>query len=492
MEWMQSIDQALQYMEEHLNDDINVEDVSNHVFASVSHFQRIFNLVTGYSIGEYLRNRRLSVAGRELAHSGKKVIDVAYHYQYDTPESFSKAFVRFHGINPSDAKKQASQLRYFYPLTVKLLIQGGFDMTMKYLDEFVFIYPENDSSKQLSAEERYRLLTQQAVKARCQNPTTFDMVTEWILDDNEWTEDKLKENQEILMNGILGRFKEQNRQLRACLQDLQPSGVVNEPVFRMLDRFDRTLNGICEDAHLQDTVSSVFRDFSVMKDKEVRKLIAGNKTGATGTDSVEIFGYVNRLKECDAGVQWTLFMPGEVLRKQQGFHVSDFVYLSLPAMRLIYFEGEEYVDIAKRMEKMKLIDALSEYKSGFDYDLFLMHFNGEGVDVGTWHGVFGRFMKADTPVPEGLSYIDFLPDCPEVPGVPYLSKFAFATFKGDVKAMHNEEGFDGDAMYDITRNIILGQGGCIPYPDKYWTAEVYFNGCDKESTGYLFSAFQPE
>jgi len=72
-------------------------------------------------------------------------------------------------------------------------------------------------------------------------------------------------------------------------------------------------------------------------------------------------------------------------------------------------------------------------------------------------------------------------------GQPYYSRFAFATFLGDVKAMHATEGFDADAMYDITRNIILGQDVNIPYPGKYWTAEVFLEGFDKDSTGYLFS-----
>ena len=53
--------------------------------------------------------------------------------------------------------------------------------------------------------------------------------------------------------------------------------------------------------------------------------------------------------------------------------------------------------------------------------------------------------------------------------------------------MHKREGYDSDAMYDVTRNIILGDGVNIPYPDKYWTAEVFLDGCDKPGTAYLFS-----
>ena len=97
-------------------------------------------------------------------------------------------------------------------------------------------------------------------------------------------------------------------------------------------------------------------------------------------------------------------------------------------------------------------------------------------------------MKADTPVPEGLLYFDFVPYDNGMAGTPYISQFAYATFSGDIEAMHKCEGYDSDAMYDITRNIILGQDIIIPYPEKYCTAEVFLDGCDKYSTAYMFSA----
>ena len=83
---------------------------------------------------------------------------------------------------------------------------------------------------------------------------------------------------------------------------------------------------------------------------------------------------------------------------------------------------------------------------------------------------------------------DLLAEKSDAPGLTFYSSFAFAIFSGDIEAMHKREGFDSDAMYDVTRNIILGQGVSIPYPDNYWTAEVFFDGHDKDSTGYLFSA----
>jgi len=134
VDWIQSLTKAIHYIENHLAHDISVDDISNKVYASPSHFQRIFNLVTGTTVGEYIRNRRLSLAGQELLHAKSKIIDVAMKYQYDTQEGFSKAFTRFHGIAPSSVRKEKSKIKTFHPLTIHLTIQGGFDMSRKLID----------------------------------------------------------------------------------------------------------------------------------------------------------------------------------------------------------------------------------------------------------------------------------------------------------------------------------------------------------------------
>jgi AraC-like DNA-binding protein len=485
--WIQCLSKAINYIEEHITEDISVDEISNQAYTSSSHFQLVFHVVMGMTIGEYIRNRRLSLAAQDLLKPNSRIIDVAMRYQYDTQESFSKAFTRFHGIPPS--KVQRGNIRLFHPLTIHITIQGGFDMSHKLIDEFLhldFSNLEDKRDERLSAEA-YKRLISWAGQAREKNPGVFDALTEWILDDSNWSDSSLEENEWILMQGVLARFKEQNAKLRAFLKELEPSGVVNGAVFKALDRFDEELSGNIHDVEIREAVAKVFADFSVMKDPGIRKLIAGNKTGPTGTDTVDLFGYINLLKDCDAGVQWALFMPEIVKQQQAGFKVEHFEYREMPAMRFIGFEGEEYKDIKRRLEMMSVLNSMEEYKSGFDYDLFFMHHYGLGVDIGPWHGVWGRFMKADTPVPEGFLSFDFMTYEDKVVGPPYYSQFAFATFSGDMHAMHSREGFDCDAMYDVTRNIILGEGVIIPYPGKYWTAEVFLNGCDQWSTGYLFS-----
>ncbi len=363
-------------------------------------------------------------------------------------------------------------------------------MSHKLIDEFHLVdWSDIDGEKdeKLTNAEKYNRIVGWARKARGQNPDVFDALTEWILDDSQWSDEKLAENEQILMDGVFARFKEQNARLRAYLKELESSGAVNTPVFRALDRFDDELSGLSHDERLRETVARVFADFSTMRERSAREKIAGNKTGPTGTNSVDIYGYINYLKDCDAQVQWALFMPDVVERQQKGFKVDSFEYKKMSAMRFIGREDDGLDNMEVRKKLFRTLDAMNEHKSDFDYDVLFMHHYGLGVDVGPWHGVWGRFMKADTPVPEGFLYFDFVPHNDDKAGPPYYSQFAFATFSGDNDAMHKREGYDSDAMYDVTRNIILGQGVNIPYPDKYWTAEVFLDGCDKYSTAYMFS-----
>jgi len=129
MDWIQSITRAISYIESNLTENITVSDVADAVYSSSSNFQRVFNLATGITIGDYIRNRRLSLAGQELLQPKNKIADVAEKYQYNTQESFSKAFSRFHGINPSDVRKHLNELKYFHHFTVNITIQGGFEMS---------------------------------------------------------------------------------------------------------------------------------------------------------------------------------------------------------------------------------------------------------------------------------------------------------------------------------------------------------------------------
>jgi len=99
---------------------------------------------------------------------------------------------------------------------------------------------------------------------------------------------------------------------------LHPVPVVNEAVFKALDHFDYELSGETYYEELRETVTKVFADFRVMRDRSIREEVAGSITGRFGTDNQEIVGYINVLKNSDAQVQWCLFMPETVKRQQNG------------------------------------------------------------------------------------------------------------------------------------------------------------------------------
>ena len=137
MEWLTGIRTAIEYMEEHLEDDISAQDVADRVYLSSFFLQRGFALMTGFGIGEYLRSRRLYQAALDLKETDDKIIDIALRYCYDTPESFAKAFSRFHGATPTQVRAGAP-VHVFLPLKINITIQGGSQMDYKITPMFPF------------------------------------------------------------------------------------------------------------------------------------------------------------------------------------------------------------------------------------------------------------------------------------------------------------------------------------------------------------------
>ncbi len=130
MDWIAGMQKAIDYIEANLTEEIDYEKVAAEGFSSSYHFQRIFSILCGYTLGEYIRLRRLSLAGAELAGGKEKVIDIALKYGYDSPDSFAKAFQKFHGITPSQARADGKMLKSFSRLSIKISLEGG--NTMNY------------------------------------------------------------------------------------------------------------------------------------------------------------------------------------------------------------------------------------------------------------------------------------------------------------------------------------------------------------------------
>lgn len=131
MNWTESISESISYIEKNITDNISVGDIAAHVNISPFYFQKGFTMLCGFTPSEYIRNRRLAIAGSKLVMSDFSVIEISLKYGYDSPDSFAKAFTRFHGITPKMAKKEGAILKSFAPLMISLSLKGGFIMDYK-------------------------------------------------------------------------------------------------------------------------------------------------------------------------------------------------------------------------------------------------------------------------------------------------------------------------------------------------------------------------
>lgn len=138
MEWTKMLNDAIEYIENNITEDLTCEDVAEQIYLSGFHFHRTFSILTGMTLGDYIRNRRLSLAAQELLTGKDKVIDIALKYGYQTPESFTKAFSKFHGVLPSQVKREGTILKSFNRLTLIIKLEGGNSMEYKIVkkDEF--------------------------------------------------------------------------------------------------------------------------------------------------------------------------------------------------------------------------------------------------------------------------------------------------------------------------------------------------------------------
>ena len=130
-----NLNQAMSYIEENLEGDIDYRKMAQIAYCSEYYFRRMFSFLSGMPLGEYIRNRRLSVAALALTNTDEKIIDIALRFGYESPDAFAKAFQAMYNISPAQARKRHLRLQEFLPMTFELSIQGGFqagdDTTIK-------------------------------------------------------------------------------------------------------------------------------------------------------------------------------------------------------------------------------------------------------------------------------------------------------------------------------------------------------------------------
>lgn len=128
MEWVERLNQSMGYIEEHLTDEIDYEQLGRIACCSAYHFQRMFTYMAGITLAEYIRRRKMSLAAVDLQGGDAKIIDVAEKYGYNSPTAFNRAFQSVHGIAPSAVRKEGVSVKTFPPVSFKISVKGAVEM----------------------------------------------------------------------------------------------------------------------------------------------------------------------------------------------------------------------------------------------------------------------------------------------------------------------------------------------------------------------------
>jgi AraC family transcriptional regulator len=185
MDGLKQMNMAMSYIEENLAEEIDGKQIARLACCSQYHFKRMFSFLSGFTLGEYIRRRRLTVAALELKDKSVRIIDLAVKYGYDSPDSFTRAFQAFHGVTPTRARKSSAVLKAFPPMTFQLTIRGGNEMDYRIIEKEAF---------QIAGIKKQITLVYEGV-----NPQMADMWSR--LTDEDFVE--LKELSNVEPTGIL-------------------------------------------------------------------------------------------------------------------------------------------------------------------------------------------------------------------------------------------------------------------------------------------------
>ena len=138
MDSLSYLNKAMEYIEEHLTEDIDFSEISKIACCSEYHFKRMFSFLSGIGLSEYIRRRRLTLAALDLRDESLRIIDIAVKYGYDSDDSFSRAFRAMHGVLPSEVRKSNIQLKAYPRMTFQLSINGGCEMKYRIVEKGPF------------------------------------------------------------------------------------------------------------------------------------------------------------------------------------------------------------------------------------------------------------------------------------------------------------------------------------------------------------------
>ena len=156
MDWLDHLNKAVEYIDEHLESEIDNEQLARIACCSVFHFSRMFSYVAGIPLSQYVRNRKMTAASFDLQTTDIRIIDLSLKYGYESPTAFNRAFKRVHGIAPSTARKKGVKLTAFPPISFTMQIKGEEKMNYKIETKEAFRIVGVSKHYEMNIEENFK------------------------------------------------------------------------------------------------------------------------------------------------------------------------------------------------------------------------------------------------------------------------------------------------------------------------------------------------
>lgn len=134
MNILKQLDEAVKYIEANLCGELNMDELARIAYVSADSFSRFFSYMSGITLNEYIRRRRLTLAAYEIRNSDIKVIDIATKYGYNSVDAFTKAFSKQHGITPTQARNLYQPLRVYPPVSFHIIMKGAKEMNFRIME----------------------------------------------------------------------------------------------------------------------------------------------------------------------------------------------------------------------------------------------------------------------------------------------------------------------------------------------------------------------
>lgn len=165
MEWIDNLNKSIEYIEEHITDEVDYEQLAKIACCSAYHFQRMFAYLANAPLSEYIRRRRMSLAALDLQNGTESVTAIGLKYGYSSPTAFNRSFKNIHGIAPSVAKARGAKLKSYPPISFSVAVKGGKELCFRIEDKPSFRVVGISAPLQNEIEKNFKVVPQMWAKA---------------------------------------------------------------------------------------------------------------------------------------------------------------------------------------------------------------------------------------------------------------------------------------------------------------------------------------